>query len=119
MSPQEIESRIGRSVRNLANVKNNKFLLHKDFLREAKHVEDKIAIRLKDEIVRTGEEEKIKVIKKTSILHRLVETNKLLQVFLKFLDSQDPCSHVLSIRILEKECATRGEQELGPYFKTV
>jgi hypothetical protein len=54
---------------NLAKVKKNEFLLQKDFLLEAKHVEFKMANPLKDEVVR-GEEEKIQVIKKkTSILH--------------------------------------------------
>jgi hypothetical protein len=53
----------------LAKVKKNEFLLQKDFLLEAKHVEFKMANPLKDEVVR-GEEEKIQVIKKkTSILH--------------------------------------------------
>ncbi len=113
------ESRMGNSVQNLANVKKNEFLLQKLFLQEAKHVEVKMENRLKEEI-KFGEEEKINAIKiKRRSYTRQVETNKLLQLFLSFLDSQDPCSRVLSIRMLEKELATCGEQELGPLFKKV
>jgi hypothetical protein len=101
----------------LAKVKKNEFLLQKDFLLEAKHVEFKMANPLKDEVVR-GEEEKIQVIKKKHRSYtRQEETNELLLVFLSFFDSQDPSSRALSIRMLERELATR--RELGPLLKTV
>jgi GTPase SAR1 family protein len=119
VSPEDIDSRIGQSVQNLANVKKNEFLLQKLFLQEAKHVEVKMANRLKEEIVHE-EDEKIKLIRERRRSYtRQVESNKLIQLFLSFLDSQDPCSRVLSIRMLEKELANRGEQELGPLLKTV
>jgi hypothetical protein len=117
VSPEDIEWIIGQSVQSLGFVKKNKFLLQKLFLQETKHVKVKMVNRLKEEIVR-GEDEKIKAIRKRRRFYtRHVENNKLIQLFLSFLDSQDPCSRVLSIRVLEKELANRGEQEFGTLFK--
>ncbi len=73
--------------------------------------------RLQEEIVR-DQKEKIKVIRERRRKNtRQVANDQLLQLFLSFLDSQDPCSRVLSIRVLEKELANRGKQELGPLLE--
>ncbi len=119
VSPTKVQQLMGKSVQNLENVKKNEFLLQKLFLQEAKYVEVKMENRLKEEIVR-GEEEKIKVIREKRRKNaRQVETNKLIQLILSFLDSQGPCTRVLSIRMLEQELANRRELELGPLIKKV
>nr|CAH0113456.1 unnamed protein product [Daphnia galeata] len=112
VSPTQYQSKIGESVRNLENVKKNKFLLQKNFLLEVKHQEAKMEHRLNEVRVRQ-EEDKIKILRaERRNKTRQVETNSLLKLFLSFLDDKDPCSRVLTIRMLEKELTKCGEQEL-------
>ncbi|XP_046635713.1 interferon-induced very large GTPase 1-like [Daphnia pulicaria] len=120
VSPTKIESNINKSViGSLGNVKKTEFVLQKSFMQEAKHHESKMENRLKEEKVHE-EDGKIKVIRKQRRDDtRQVEKNSLLRLFLSLLETKDPCSRVLSIRVLEKELAKRGEQELGELFKEV
>nr|CAH0113459.1 unnamed protein product [Daphnia galeata] len=112
VSPTEHQSTIRELVRNLENIKKNKFLLQKNFLEEAKHEEAKMEHRLNETRVKHEDEEikKIRAARREKTCQ--VETNSLLKLFLSFLDDKDPCSRVLTIRMLEKELTERGEQEL-------
>jgi hypothetical protein len=120
VSPTKIESSIEKSViGSLGNVKKTEFVLQKSFMQEAKHHESKMENRLKGEKLHE-EDGKIKKIREQRRADtRQVETNSLLQLFLSFLENKDPCSRILSIRVLEKELAKLGEQELGELFKEV
>jgi hypothetical protein len=119
VSPTEIKSSIAESVTNLGDVKKNEFVLQKNFLQEAKYEEEKMENRLNDAKVRELDG-KIKTCRENRRADtQQVENNALLQTFLNLISNQDRCSRVLSIKVLEKELAKRGEKELGPLSETI
>ncbi len=116
VSPSEIQSSI--AVQNLGQIKMKEFVLQKNFRQQVKHEEARMEHHTTKEKLR--EDAKIKnCIDKRRADTYYVQNNSLLQIFLGLLTNKDSCSRVLSLRVLEKELAERGERELVPLSNKV
>jgi hypothetical protein len=102
------------SIQNLGDVKKSKFLLQKDYLKQAKIEEEKVEHGHKLEKV-AQLEDKIRKLKPTFRSNtEKVQKHPLINLFLDILNNKDSSSRVLSFSLFEKQLARRGEQELAP-----
>nr|CAH0102501.1 unnamed protein product [Daphnia galeata] len=118
ISPEKVISDMN-SFKDFGNEKKTQFLLQRNYLQQAKHEDAKIKHRLKEDKVREVDAEIKKCRKQRRDDIRHVENNSLLQLFLSLLEIENPCSRVMSIRVLEKELAERSERELGPLSEKI
>jgi hypothetical protein len=118
VSPLEIQSSIAKSVQNLGQMKTKEFVLQKNFRQQAKHEEAKMEHHTTKEKLREDAKIKNCIDKRRADTYH-VQNNSLLQIFLGLLTNKDSCSRVLSLRVLEKELAERGERELVPLSNKV